>query len=296
MDSFVDFAKDKSTKKRILPTNSPSDYLLKTQEEEAAHLDVDLLGLTIIEVLDAYYDLDETIEKTYNDAKFDSNEVQKNKFEVLLKEKDNKETVDNIKALIEKEKLDRACEVWIERVKEFQGPATRNRGKVEGPPGEIFDRIYEVGYKFKKDKDKEINVGTEFLLTYPRLAIADCTENVEDQEDCQTENGIRVDDQKSIPVKIKEMDDEMITKTDKMMTVALNEEVVERNKHKTIDCYLKSTGKAHKIIEWPLKSDRGSAREIGTEDIKKEKDKKAKIEIELSTTYPKPIPKPVLAK
>ncbi|CAG8518997.1 32773_t:CDS:2, partial [Gigaspora margarita] len=261
MDSYVDFGKDKSTKKkRTAETEVVSGGVIdefgpkkeeKTQEEEAAHLDVDLPGLTVTEVLDAYYDLDETVEETYNDAEFDSNEVQKNKFEVLLKEvtteydaliqklalekkepiqetrakintnkdrkKDNKETIDNIKALIEEEKLGHACEVWMERVKEFQGAATRNRAKVERPPGEIFDRIYEVGYEFKKDEDKGIKVGTEFLLTYPRFAIADCTENVEDQEDCQTENGIRVDDRKSVPVKIKEMDDEMITKTDKMM-------------------------------------------------------------------------------
>ncbi|KAF0483206.1 hypothetical protein F8M41_023254 [Gigaspora margarita] len=68
-------------------------------------------------------------------------------------------------------------------------------------------------------------------------------------------------------------------------TVALNKEKVEANKHKTIDHYLGSTGKAHKILKWPLKFTKTSDERIGTKDIKKKEDKRVKIGMELSTTY-----------
>ncbi|CAG8770272.1 889_t:CDS:2, partial [Gigaspora margarita] len=44
------------------------------------------IRLTVTEVLDAYYDLDETVEEPFDNAVFGFNEEQKNELEVLLKE------------------------------------------------------------------------------------------------------------------------------------------------------------------------------------------------------------------
>ncbi|RIB16271.1 hypothetical protein C2G38_2038717 [Gigaspora rosea] len=62
------------------------NYSLKAQVKEAIHLNIGLPGLTVTKVLDAYYNLDKTIEEPFNNAKFGSNEEQENELEVLLKE------------------------------------------------------------------------------------------------------------------------------------------------------------------------------------------------------------------
>ncbi|KAF0483207.1 hypothetical protein F8M41_023255 [Gigaspora margarita] len=74
----------KEEKVEILPME-PKKIVNKAQEEKAMDLDIDLTEPAVTEILVAYYDLDETMEETYNDAEFDSNEVQKNKIEALLK-------------------------------------------------------------------------------------------------------------------------------------------------------------------------------------------------------------------
>ncbi|CAG8468210.1 13225_t:CDS:2 [Gigaspora margarita] len=60
---------------------------------------------------------------------------------------------------------------------------------------------------------------------------------------------------------------------------------LEADEHKTIDHYLGSTGKAPKILKWPLKSAKSSARRIGTKDIKKKEDKRVKIGINPLITF-----------
>ncbi|CAG8799578.1 4513_t:CDS:1, partial [Gigaspora rosea] len=58
----------------------------------------------------------------------------------------------------------------IEKVKEFQRIFIQNIEKVEEPTREIFDRIYKMECKVKKDKNRGIKVGTELLITYSELA------------------------------------------------------------------------------------------------------------------------------
>ncbi|KAF0534276.1 hypothetical protein F8M41_010015 [Gigaspora margarita] len=63
----------------------PEVLIMNLNKEKAAHLDSEPPGLTITEVLEAYYDFDETIKELFNDIKFNPNEKQENKLEVLLK-------------------------------------------------------------------------------------------------------------------------------------------------------------------------------------------------------------------
>ncbi|CAG8568307.1 24792_t:CDS:2, partial [Gigaspora margarita] len=81
-----------------------------------------------------------------------------------------------------------------------------------------------VGYEVKKDKDKGVKVGMEFLLTYLRLTIVDRTENVEDQKeemDNKTtikanENCIRKTNMKDVLVNFEEFKVEtLVDKNDK---------------------------------------------------------------------------------
>ncbi|CAG8721907.1 22674_t:CDS:2 [Gigaspora margarita] len=60
---------------------------------------------------------------------------------------------------------------------------------------------------------------------------------------------------------------------------------VEADEHKTIDHHLGSTGKAPKILEWPLKSAESCAGRIGTKDVRKKEDKRVKLGMEPLMTY-----------
>ncbi|KAF0498502.1 hypothetical protein F8M41_020542 [Gigaspora margarita] len=60
----------------------------------------------------------------------------------------------------------------------------KNKGKVEEPTKETFDRIYEAGYKVKKNKDKEVKVGTGLSMTYPKFARMDYADGIKDLEEC----------------------------------------------------------------------------------------------------------------
>ncbi|RIB03721.1 hypothetical protein C2G38_2224206 [Gigaspora rosea] len=66
------------------------NYFLKTKKSDITDLYINLSALssklTITEILDIYYNLDELIEKTLDIVKFGTNEEQKNILEVLLKE------------------------------------------------------------------------------------------------------------------------------------------------------------------------------------------------------------------
>ncbi|RIB24651.1 hypothetical protein C2G38_2168078 [Gigaspora rosea] len=208
------------------------------EKDKEVKLERDIRPTIYLDVLDTYYGLDE--EELFDDTEFVSNKEQENAFEVLLKEvatecdtlvqklargekeptreprskinadedeeKNSTEIVDNLKVLTEKEKLDRACEVWVKKVKEFQGTATRNNGKVEEPTERIFDGIYG---EVKKNEDKEVKIEMELLLTYPKLVTVDNTENVRDPEGGQTEIEIEKDGNK-----VFEIDEEEAWKTE----------------------------------------------------------------------------------
>ncbi|CAG8464955.1 9889_t:CDS:2, partial [Gigaspora rosea] len=132
-----------------------------------------------------------------------SNDKIKEFSKIKVSEVDNEKDKE---VLTEKEKLDRACEVWVKKVKEFQGTATRNNGKVEEPTERIFDGIYG---EVKKNEDKEVKIEMELLLTYPKLVTVDNTENVRDPEGGQTEIEIEKDGNK-----VFEIDEEEAWKTE----------------------------------------------------------------------------------
>ncbi|CAG8612381.1 22499_t:CDS:2 [Gigaspora rosea] len=65
-------------------------------------------------------------------------------------------------------------------VKKFQVTSIWNRGKVEGPTWEIFDRIYEVGCKVKKGEDKGVKIGIKLSITYSKFAKVDHMDEMKD--------------------------------------------------------------------------------------------------------------------
>ncbi|RIB06396.1 hypothetical protein C2G38_2046829 [Gigaspora rosea] len=109
------------------------------------------------------------------------------------KKKDYKKVIDKINLLTKKEKLDRTCEVWMRKIKKFQETATLNRGRVEEPTEETFDRIYEAECRVKKNEDKEIKVETELSMTYPKPTKVDYANRIKDPEDGRTSIRIEKD-------------------------------------------------------------------------------------------------------
>ncbi|CAG8576267.1 29532_t:CDS:2 [Gigaspora margarita] len=84
LEEILAKVEDKNTIFKSYQTDKMDSFedLEKDKKEEALNLDIDLTEPAITEVLDAYYNHDKTVVETFNDAK----KVQKNKFEVLLKE------------------------------------------------------------------------------------------------------------------------------------------------------------------------------------------------------------------
>ncbi|CAG8804475.1 23309_t:CDS:2, partial [Gigaspora margarita] len=156
---------------------------------------------TITKVFDTYYHLDEPMEETFNNTKFNSDEMQKNVLEVLLKKvvtkcntlyieielggkininknrkKNNKEKVENIKVLMEKKKLDRAYKAWVKKKKWKQTiikhlTVTKSNAKVI--------RTEDI-----KKEDKGAKLIIELSMTYPKLAKIDYANRILDPEDC----------------------------------------------------------------------------------------------------------------
>ncbi|CAG8783495.1 20461_t:CDS:2, partial [Gigaspora margarita] len=150
-------------------------------------------------ILVTYYDLNKLVEETLNNAEFESDKIQKIELEVLLKEvtakcnalvqklvprekeptqepkgksynkkdngRNNKGLVDNIEVLTEKEMLDHACELWIEKIKKFQGTAKWDRRKedMKGPTEKMILSHTSEGWmrkvkeKLTKENDKDEN-------------------------------------------------------------------------------------------------------------------------------------------
>ncbi|KAF0542504.1 hypothetical protein F8M41_004603 [Gigaspora margarita] len=124
------------------------------------------------------------MEETFDNAEFDSDKMQKNELEVLLKE-----VTAEYNALIQNWPLERknpSENPRIEKVKEFQGTAAWDRRKVEEPTGETvkindFNRRYEAGYE---------------------LAWVDYANGIEDPEDCQTRGEVEKDRYKVVYQKL----------------------------------------------------------------------------------------------
>ncbi|KAF0457807.1 hypothetical protein F8M41_001149 [Gigaspora margarita] len=107
------------------------------------------IRLTVTEVLDAYYDLDETVEEHFNDAVFGFNEEQENGLEVLLKE------------------VSAECDALVQKL------TPKKKESIQEPGGEINvrnnkDEGVKVGMELdsseKKKKEKTETVPTKHIL------------------------------------------------------------------------------------------------------------------------------------
>ncbi|KAF0471948.1 hypothetical protein F8M41_025101 [Gigaspora margarita] len=307
MDSFEDLEKDKSTEEKgemikskdLVKTDDAScrvinkfdskneekvetlpmepKEIIEAPKEEAMDLNIDLTEPAITKVFVAYYNLDKTIEETYNSTKFDPNKVQKNKFEVLLKE-----VTTEYDALIQ--------ELPPKKKKQVQ--------ELHAPEMENIDETYMVGSYYKKEvrnKDKKTKVEGDKRVhdSLQDSADMDCTsrmklEKVEnddsDNNDANTwtseprkekKETVLIETEKIVDAKTQEENNRRALMEDEEESIkwwhndkrSLNENTLNRA------CEAWSTRKAHKILEWSLKSAKTSNGRIGTKDVKKKKKK-----------------------
>ncbi|KAF0536087.1 hypothetical protein F8M41_009349 [Gigaspora margarita] len=79
----------------------------------------------VTEILDVYFTPEEPLK--------DANEVVDSETLVDNREEDDKQLNDGFDKVLEKEDLERACEVWAKKVREFRGPVAWNKEEKKGP-------------------------------------------------------------------------------------------------------------------------------------------------------------------
>ncbi|CAG8769083.1 6686_t:CDS:2, partial [Gigaspora margarita] len=104
---------------------------------------------TTIKVLDTYYDLDKPVGEPFDDT----GEISTKKG----KEKNYNEIVDIVKVLMEKEKLDHACELWLKNIMKFREMVGCNRNnRTKGESQYLNEHGAEIGDgKSKKVRDED---------------------------------------------------------------------------------------------------------------------------------------------